>query len=153
MLGRIFRVLSGFVLACLVAGLTQVLFAFLPTEALSDLDLLPRVMPIATHIAIFSAPFALVAIATAEWQQLRDWVFYVFAAMAIALIGFFAQYNSETDGQGWSILESNYPLIAFLVTGLASGFAYWASAGRFAGSGGEAERRIVVDRNGNQRRT
>ena len=35
MLGRIFRVLSGFVLACLAAGLSKVLFAYSPAEMMN----------------------------------------------------------------------------------------------------------------------
>ena len=35
MIGRIFRVIFGFVLACLAAGLTMVLFVFTPLEVVS----------------------------------------------------------------------------------------------------------------------
>lgn len=138
MIGRIFRVLSGFIVACLAAGLTKVLFAYSPAElsALLPEVALERVslmMPVATHIAIFSAPFALVVTAFGEWQGLRDWSYYGVAAIAIALIGFFAQYQSETATQGWSILNSNYPIIAFLTTGFVGGVAYWLVSGRLAG--------------------
>jgi hypothetical protein len=138
MIGRIFRVLSGFILACLAAGITKVLFAYSPNELASlppeiASDRLALAMPVATHVAIFAAPFALVAIAIAEWQRWRDWAYYAAAAMAIALIGFFTQYQSETAQQGWSILNSNYPLITFLVTGFVAGLAYWLFSGRLAG--------------------
>ena len=138
MLGRIFRVLSGFILACLAAGLTKVLFAYTPME-LSNLppevasDRLALALPIGTHTAIFAAPFALVAIAIAEWQRWRDWAYYAAAAMAIALIGFFAQFSTETAAQGWSVVNSNYPLITFLTTGFVAGLVYWLFAGRLAG--------------------
>lgn len=138
MIGRIFRVLSGFIIACLAAGLTKVLFAFSPAE-LSRLppeiagDRLQLAVPIATHLAIFSAPFALVAIWLAEWQRWRDWSYYVLAGLAIAAIGFAAQYNSETASMGWSIANSNYPFVTFLTTGFVAGLAYWLFSGRLAG--------------------
>lgn len=138
MIGRLLRVLCGFLLACLAAGLTKVLFAYSPAE-LSGM--LPEVasqrlsiaLPVATHIAIFSAPFALVAVAVSEWLGVREWAYYGVAAIAIALIGFFAQYQSETSTQGWSILNSNYPLITFLTTGFVGGLVYWLFSGRLAG--------------------
>jgi hypothetical protein len=138
MIGRLFRILSGFILACLAAGLTKVLFAYSPSE-LQSLppeiagDRLALAMPIATHAAIFSAPFALIAIWLGEWRRWRDWAYYAAAAMAIALIGFFAQYSSETEQLGWSILNSNYPLVAFLTTGFVAGLTYWLFSGRMAG--------------------
>ncbi len=138
MLGRIFRILSGFILACLAAGLVKVLFAYTPAELQAMPpeiagDRLALALRIATHTAIFAAPFALVAIAIAEWQRWRDWAYYAAVAMAIALVGFFAQYQSETTQQGWSILNSNYPLITFLTTGFLSGLVYWLFSGRLAG--------------------
>lgn len=141
MIGRLFRVLCGFILACLAAGLTTVLFAYTPAELSGMLpeaasDRLAITLPIATHIAIFSAPFALIAIAISEWQGWRDWAYYAVAAMAIALVGFFAQYHSESATQGWSILNSNYPLITFLTTGFFGGLAYWLFSGRLAGGSG-----------------
>jgi hypothetical protein len=138
MIGRLFRILSGFILACLAAGLCKVLFAFTPAE-LSNLppeiagDRLALAIPLATHTAIFAAPFALIAIWLGEWRVWRDWAYYAAAAMAIALIGFFAQYSSEADTMGWSILNSNYPLVAFLTTGFVAGLVYWLFSGRLAG--------------------
>lgn len=136
MIGRLFRILSGFILACYAAGLTKVLFAFPLSEVDTlppDLDRFALAVPIATHAAIFSAPFALIAIWLGEWRAWRDWAYYAAAGMAIALVGFFAQYASETDNLGWSILNSNYPLMAFLTTGFAAGLVYWLSSGRLAG--------------------
>ena len=34
---------------------------------------------------------------------------------------------------GWSILNSNYPLVAFLTTGFVAGLVYWLFSGRLAG--------------------
>ena len=139
MFGSILRVIIGFVLACLLAALTKVFFAFSPAELF---NLLPDVawsrvslaLPIATHTAIFAAPFALLAALIGEWRGWRDWTYYTLAGIGIALVGFFAQYTSETAIQGWSITNSNYPLITFLTTGFMGGLAYWLFSGRFAGA-------------------
>ncbi len=40
---------------------------------------------------------------------------------------------AEPTGQNWSVVNSNYPLIAFLTTGFVAGVAYWIVAGRHAG--------------------
>ena len=137
MLGRIFRVLSGFILACLAAGLTKVLFAYSPAELMNlapeiASDRLALALPIATHTAIFAAPFALVAIVIAEWQGWRDWAYYAAAAMVISMIGFTAQYSNEANGQSWSVYN-NYTMIAFLTTGFVAGLTYWLFSGRTAG--------------------
>lgn len=134
MITRLIRVLFGFLMACLAAGLVKVLFAYSPAE-LSGMSpdrasqALSLTWPIATHMAIFSAPFALIAVALAEWQRWGDWTYYVVAGVLIALIGFIAQYNSETAAQGWTVTASNYPLIAFLTGGAVGGLVYWIFSG------------------------
>ena len=134
------RVVFGFIVACLVAGLTTVAFvvtpadlATLPADAWSErlgnagvLSLLA-----ATHSAIFAFPFALVAIVIAEWARVRSWIYYVVAGLAIALGGFAAVYLNEVAGQPSIVNE--YALRAFLAVGILSGLAYWLVAGRRAG--------------------
>ena len=133
----IIRVLVGFLLACLAGGLTAVLFAWTPSELAAmpsdPLEKIVLALPLATHAAIFSAPFALVAIAVGEWRRWRDWAYYAMVGMVIALIGYFAQYQSEQANQAWSIASGNYPLIAFLSMGLAAGLTYWLFSGRLVG--------------------
>jgi hypothetical protein len=137
MFGRLIRVIVGFVLACLFAALTKVFFAFPPSE-LANLPTdiaqsrIGLALPVATHMAIFSAPFALVAAAFGEWRGWRDWTYYTLAGIGIAVIGFLAQYSSETGIQGWSITNGNYPFVTFLTTGFMGGLAYWLFSGRFA---------------------
>ncbi len=136
-MGLIFRVLLGYLVGCLAAGLATVLFAWTPSDLAAmqgDLanDKLALAMPVATQIAIFSAPFALLAIGFGEARRWRDWAYYAAAGMAIALIGYIAQYQSEALSQTWSIASSNYPLIAFLSSGFAGGLVYWLFAGRMA---------------------
>jgi hypothetical protein len=134
------RVLFGFIVACLVAGLVTVAFvvtpadlAALPSDALAErlgnagvLSLLA-----ATHSAIFAFPFAFILIGIAEWRAIRTWIFYVLAGLAIALGGFAAEYLNEVPGQPSIVNE--YALMTFIAVGALSGFAYWVLAGRRAG--------------------
>ncbi|KAB2915499.1 MAG: hypothetical protein F9K29_13185 [Hyphomicrobiaceae bacterium] len=139
MFARMFRVVFGFVLACLAAGLTIVLFVTTPTElisasseagpdALTSTGMLA--LAAATHSAIFSAPFALIGAAFAEWRRIGSWIYYVLVGAIIAGIGFAAQYSSESSGQ--ASIVNNYALTAFLTTGFVSGLVYWLFSGRFA---------------------
>jgi hypothetical protein len=115
---RILRVLFGFVIACLAAGLTIVFFVYTPAElATSD---------------VFAAPFALIAAIIAEWRDIRSWTYYVLAGIVIAAIGFLAQYSSE--GAGDTSIVNNYATSAFLATGFVAGLAYWLVAGQWAGA-------------------
>ena len=139
MIGRIIRVLIGFALAALAAGLTKVLFAITPAQLASlpaDVmyDRLGKVgewaLLAATHSAIFAAPFALVGAAIGEWRRIKDWSYYALVAMAISIVGYLAQFSSEAAGNPTVI--NNYALTAFLTTGFVSGLVYWLFSGRFA---------------------
>jgi hypothetical protein len=140
MLGHILRVVFGFVLACLAAGLTLVGFVYTPLELvgltapvaatrLGEAGLLA--LAAATHAGVFCAPFALAGAAFGEWRCLRSPAYYALLGVAIAAAGFFAQYHSEVAGD-LSILNT-YALSAFALTGLIGGLVYWLSAGRHAG--------------------
>ena len=131
-----FRVLTGFVLAMLAAAVIQVLFAFPPT-AMGDVAAWAQqagvwALAAATHIAIFSFLFALLAIAFAEWQGVSKWVYYVLTGMTIAIGGFFAQYAAENASQ--PTIFNNYALVAFITAGSIGGLVYWLAAGRRAGA-------------------
>jgi hypothetical protein len=139
MIGSLFRVLFAFVFACLVAGLVQVMFVSPPTEIVNvDSSMMLEksgglawlTLLVATQSAFFAAPFALVAIAIAEWQGLRNWIFYALTGIAIAFAGFLVLHMGE--GADRTFLH-DYALRAFLTTGLAAGFAYWLAGGRGAG--------------------
>ncbi|HEX2337774.1 MAG TPA: hypothetical protein VHI72_14995 [Hyphomicrobiaceae bacterium] len=137
MLGRMFRVVFGFVLACLAAGLTLVLFVYTPLELaglaangegsrLAEAGLLA--LAAATHTAVFSAPFALLGAAYGEWRGVRSPAYYALVGILIAALGFFAQYRSEAAGE-LSILNT-YALSAFVLTGFVAGLVYWLCTGR-----------------------
>jgi hypothetical protein len=137
MIASVLRVLFGFVLACLAAGATIVLFVYTPVELVSDAGdraqeagLLS--LAAATHAAVFAAPFALVGAAIGEWRSISNWTYYALVGVVIAVIGFLVQYWSEGGTEAASILNS-YALSAFLVTGLVAGLVYWAVSGRYAG--------------------
>lgn len=135
--GSMLRIGIGFAAACLVAGLTQVLFVLTPSQLIADYsrDTLAIVglltLAAATHSAIFASIFALVAVALGEWQCIRDFSFYALTGVAIALAGLLAQYASENAAQ--PTILNTYALAAYVTTGCVAGLAYWIMAGRFAG--------------------
>lgn len=135
------RVLTGFIVACLAAGLIQVLFvatpkelAALPVSAFQDqartafeLSLLT-----ATHFALFSAAFALIAAGIAEWLGVTALGYWLAAGTGIAILGFIAQYSSEVAGQ--PSIFNNYALQAYLTAGFFGGLVYWLVAGMHSGA-------------------
>ena len=140
MIGTLLRVLFGFVVASLVAGLVKVGFVMPPTEVLAlpenvmydrlgDAGILS--LAAATQSAVFAAPFALVAAAIAEWQGLRSLLYYLTIGLAISAGGFVALYAAEIENQP-SIVNS-YAMTAYGLSGLVGGLVYWLLAGRFAG--------------------
>ncbi len=145
MIGTLARVLYGFLLACLTAGLVKVLFVMTPYELAASPSgvLLERLgqmalltLLAATHSAIFAAAFMLIAAGVGEWLKIRTLPYYLLAGVAIALLGFAAQFSSEAGGQ--PTVLNNYALKAFLTAGFFSGLVYWLSAGRSAGGGAAA---------------
>jgi len=139
-MGAILRVIIGFIVACIAAGLVQVLFVTPPNELLSlpDEKILDEMASLGwlalfagTQFAVFSAPFALIAALVGEWQRVRAWPFYGIAGMLIAGAGFLAQYASENSGQ--PTIANTYGLASFLAAGLIGGLVYWMLAGARAG--------------------
>lgn len=140
MIRTLARVIFGFALGCLAAGLTTVLFVTTPGELLASPSgefaekagqTLVWGMLAATHSAIFAAAFALIAIGVGEWFSLRGFAYYMLAGLLIALLGFYAQYASESPGQ--PTIMNSYAAAAFMTAGLVAGFVYWIIGGRFAG--------------------
>jgi hypothetical protein len=138
--GTFARLLFGFVLACVAAGLVTVLFVNTPIDVLAEpFDHLPKTasetfdlaLLAATHLGIFASLFALIAASIGEWFSIRSLSFYLLAGVIIALFGFSAQYASEVAGQ--PTILNNYAIKAFLTVGFFGGFFYWLAAGQFAG--------------------
>jgi hypothetical protein len=139
-LGSIARVVFGFVLASIAAGLVTMLFVNTPSEVLAQpVSRLPRTagetfelaLLTATHVAIFALIFALIVAALGELFSLRGLSFYLGGGVVIALLGFIAQYSSEVPGE--PTILNNYALKTFLTTGFFAGFVYWLASGQFAG--------------------
>lgn len=135
------RVLTGFVLACLVAALVQVLFVSTPAELAAvpagafpaeASNTLSLVLKAATHFAIFAIAFALIAAGIAEWLSLRGIGYWLTVGAGIGLLGFIAQFSSEVAGQP-TILNS-YALQSFLTAGFFGGLTYWMVAGARSGA-------------------
>jgi hypothetical protein len=142
-MGAILRVLSGFILANLAAALTLALFVYTPSELATAASgaagdpwsgLGAAWLVAFTQNTIFSALPALLAVALGEWRHVREWSYYALAGIVIAMLGFAAQWLSESTGQNWSVVDSNYPFVAFLTTGFVGGFTYWMWSGRLAGA-------------------
>ena len=140
MFATLLRVLFGFLIACLMAGIMNVGFVMPPTEVfalpenvmydrLGDAGILTLVA--ATQSAVFAAPFALVAAAIAEWQSFRNAIFYLLVGLVISVGGFVAIYASELEKD--PSIANGYALTAYGLSGLAAGLVYWLLAGRFAG--------------------
>lgn len=140
MFTSILRVLAAFMLASLVAALVCIGFANPPAH-LSSIGLgmpaseltgaIEYWLAVATHIAMFGAPFALIAAAFGEWLQLRGWLYYGLAGLAIAVMGFFALFNGESQGE--ASIWNSYAGMAFSAAGLAGGLTYWLAGGNRAG--------------------
>lgn len=134
-LGASLRVLAGFILACLAAGAVQVLFAVTPQELVYAPDdrlseALNWGLLTATQIAVFSAPFAIIAIIISEWQGIRNFAFHAIVAMAIAVAGFGLIHATKSPTEA-SIVNS-YAMAAYLTSGFVGGLVYWLFAGRWA---------------------
>jgi len=136
MISGMLRVIIGFVFACLAAGFTMVLFVYTPLELateligerLSEAALLS--LAAGTYSAVFAAPFALIGAGFGECQRIGSWLYYVLVGIAIAGVGFLAQFWTEATGEA-SIVNS-YAVTAFIVTGFVAGIVYWLFAGRYA---------------------
>ena len=136
MFRAIFRVLFGFVLACIAAATTKVLFAVGPQEITGgDPEKIATVIEwvalTATHSAVFAAPFAFLAAAISEWQAVRGVIYHALVGIGIALAGFSAQYFGEAPGT--NSIFNTYAMEAYGITGLVGGLVYWMFAGRRAG--------------------
>jgi hypothetical protein len=130
------RILIGFALACLAAAAAQVAFALTPAQFVTFTvdrwwQVGELVLRTATLIAIFAAPFALVAVIMAEAFGLRGMAYHGLAGLIIAAAAFGVLLSSESaDGR---TLVNGYAMAAFLTTGLIGGLVYWMFSGWYSG--------------------
>lgn len=132
------RIVFGLALASLGAGLITVLFVDVDilTGPAKDVpktvgETIDLALLAATHMAIFSFLFVLIAAAIGEWFSIRVLSFYLLVGVIIALLGFTAQYMSEVAGQ--PTIFNNYAVKTFVTAGFFAGFIFWLAAGQFAG--------------------
>jgi len=131
----LFRVILGFILACLAAGAVTVAFAVNPAVLVNAGAPYWQVVGgwtlyTGTMAAVFASPFAFLAIVFSEWYGLRSLVYHGCIGIVIALAGFGLIVSGENPDTP-SIVNA-YAMAAFLTTGLFAGFVYWLFAGRFA---------------------
>lgn len=133
-MGRVIRVLFGFILACLAAGLALVLFVHTPAEfpdwpaeRFTETGILA--LAVGTQAAVFAAPFAFIGTIYSEWRGISSATYSVLLGVVIALLGFWVQYTGETGGP--DSIFNIYAIIAFLVTGVVGGLVYWLFSGRY----------------------
>ncbi|MEO1709536.1 MAG: hypothetical protein AAFR70_04660 [Pseudomonadota bacterium] len=136
MFAALFRLLFGLIVACLVSGAVQVLFAFTPAElAVAGQER----WEIAANLTLFTAitsfmiaaPIVLLLGLFAEFVGVRSFAFYLIAGLFVALAGFAVLYSGERPND--PTIVNSYAIAAFLTSGFFSGISYWLVAGRFAG--------------------
>lgn len=133
MVGRIIRVLFGFLVASFVAGLVLVLFVNTPsempdwpTERYAETGL--WALAVGTQVAIFASTFAFIGAVYAEWRGISSVTYSIILGLLISMIAFASHYAGE--GSGGDV--STYALTAFMVTGVVAGYVYWYLSGRYA---------------------
>jgi uncharacterized membrane protein len=133
MVGRIIRVVFGFLVASFVAGLVLVLFVNTPaempdwtSERYAETGL--WALAVGTQVAVFASTFAFIGAVYAEWRGIASATYSIILGLLIAMIAFASHYAGE--GSGGDV--STYALSAFVVTGIVGGYVYWYVSGRYA---------------------
>jgi hypothetical protein len=136
MFAALFRILFGLIVAAVIAGCVQVMFALTPAElavAGQDRWLIAASWALDTAIFsfIFAAPLVLLIGIFGEVLRVRSFAFYLLAGIFVALAGFAALYSNE--GPTDPTLANSYAIATYLTTGFVGGLVYWLVSGRFAG--------------------
>lgn len=138
MIAALLRGLIGFIVACLVAGLVQAGFATAPEvldpsrpelRELAEVAL-GRTLVAAQLLALFAAPFVMVAAPILEWSKLRSVRAYMGLGLGIAVVGLVELYISEAADQ--PTIANWYAVTTLACSGLAGGFVYGLLAGKAA---------------------
>ncbi len=131
----VIRIVFGFLVACLAAGMTQTLFAIPPNDMIAQPELVTGgailALLAATQVAIFALPFAALVIAVTEWNAMRSWIVHALAGIAVAMTGYIVHVSTEMPDR---TILNDYAFRAFLTCGFVAGFTYWLAAGRKAGA-------------------
>ncbi|MEO0729978.1 MAG: hypothetical protein AAFY64_06335, partial [Pseudomonadota bacterium] len=122
-----FRILFGWIIACAVAGATQVTFALTPAElAVAGPErwqfAIEWFQQSTAVFALVSAPIVLLIGIFAEIAGVRSFAFYLLAGLFVALAGFAIVYTGEVPNG--PTLANSYGIATFLTTGFLAGVAY-----------------------------
>ncbi|MBD0414096.1 hypothetical protein [Oryzicola mucosus] len=138
MIGKLFHMLMGYVVATLAASaFLNLLFlgsaGFTAEEAgwvASSGSMIVSIPFVALFVSYFAFIPALVVMLLAEMMGKRDWLFYALggALVGIVVVGYFYQVGEPSN----ELLMSGAP-IAVIGSGIVGGLAYWFVTGRFAG--------------------
>lgn len=137
MVGRVIRILFGFIVASLAAGLALVLFVHTPNDLAAEFsgdrmsEATVLALAVGTQAAVFAAPFAFIGAALSEWKGYATWLYSAIVGILIAAIGFAVQYAGEAEGP--YTIFNGYALAAFVVAGVVGGSIYWLLVGSSAG--------------------
>lgn len=121
------RIMSGIALAAVAAGFVQLMFAtaHLP-EPLDDLAASLSMLPlIATHLFVFLVIFGLPFAVAGELLGKTKAGYYAAAGLSVALAGLLVLIAGEPATE---TLANPLGVLAFTVSGLVGGVAYWLAA-------------------------
>ncbi len=130
------RILLGMLVACLVAGAVQVIFALTPSE-LAAAGPNPwqiafvQIVQTAAAVALIGVPFVFLSGVFCEVMAVRAFVYHAIVGILIALAGFAVLWTGQAPDE--PTLANSYAIATFITTGFLAGIAYWLVAGRFAG--------------------
>ncbi len=136
MFAATFRFLFGLAMAALAAAVTTVLFVITPADILAlppdarfaRLETAAMLITVSfTQSVRFAFVFAAIAAIFGAMLRVRSWPYFVFAGLAISLLGYAALYAGEPAGQ--PTIANSYALSAYTFAGLIGGYVYWLVAG------------------------
>ena len=139
LLSWLFRLISRYLLACLVGGLVVMAIGltgrlFLADESGSLLSGLPTLLFVTLAntvlMALVSAPPSFVFITFARWMRLRSALLYCAAGLVIA-VGVFVAMSMGMDGSSGFFRLRKLMAIAF--GGAVAGYVYWLRGPRILG--------------------
>jgi hypothetical protein len=145
-LGQLFLILLGYAGAALAASaFVHALFigsAGLDAEEarwIATGSILVSVPVVALFVSYFAFLPAVVAIGVGEVTGARDWLFYAIAGglVGVAVVALFWFHSPVADpalSARPPMLGSPFVLATLIGAGMVGGMAYWAVAGRLAGS-------------------
>jgi len=131
MIGRLFRILFGYLAACLSGGATVVLLPLAGIGGDAGWPFEPGILTLGMIMAgivtaIYAFPAAMTLIVIAELGRIKSWLFYVLGG-GIAAMATFIWLGLEPVAD---LNASGLPFAAAIIAGgMIAGLVYWAIAG------------------------